>query len=106
MFKKASNLLTGLKWTLVSGVFLICSLILLLTKTKLPVDPAWVTVALSGYPLVYEAIFSLVCEKRISSALLISIAMIASIAIGEVFAAGEVAFIMAIGERWNGPKRA
>ncbi|WP_312635031.1 cation-translocating P-type ATPase [Oscillibacter sp.] len=98
MFKKASELLTGLKWTLVSGAFLICSLILLLTKTKLPVDPAWVTVALSGYPLVYEAIFNLTCEKRISSALLISIAMIASITIGEVFAAGEVAFIMAIGE--------
>ena len=34
---------------------------------------------------------------RISSALLISIAMIAAIAIGDLFAAGEVAFIMALG---------
>ena len=98
MLKKASELLTGLKWTLVSGVFLLCSLILLLTGKALPVNPAWVTVVLSGYPLIYQAIFNLTCEKRISSALLISIAMIASVAIGELFAAGEVAFIMAIGE--------
>jgi heavy metal translocating P-type ATPase len=35
--------------------------------------------------------------SKISSALLISIAMIAAIAIGDIFAAGEVAFIMAIG---------
>jgi len=60
-------------------------------------NPAWITIALSGYPLTYLAITRLVYEKWISSALLISIAMAASIAIGELFAAGEVAFIMAIG---------
>jgi len=35
--------------------------------------------------------------SKISSALLISIAMLAAIAIGDLFAAGEVAFIMALG---------
>ncbi|MDC7125825.1 MAG: cation-translocating P-type ATPase [Spirochaetales bacterium] len=64
---------------------------------KLPVDPAWLTVILSGYPLLYIALTRLVYDKWISSALLISMAMLASLAIGELFAAGEVAFIMAIG---------
>jgi cation transport ATPase len=62
-----------------------------------PVDPAWITVVISGLPLLYLAITRLVFQKWISSALLISMAMVASIAIGELFAAGEVAFIMAIG---------
>lgn len=97
MFRKASDLFAGLKCTIISGVFLAFSLILLLVGTKLLIDPAWVTVVLSGYPLLYLAITRLIYEKWISSALLISIAMIASIAIGEFFAAGEVAFIMAIG---------
>lgn len=97
MLKKISGLFAGLKWTIVSGVFLIFSLVLLLTGKEFLIDPAWVTVILSGYPLLYLAITRLIYEKWISSALLISIAMIASIAIGEFFAAGEVAFIMAVG---------
>ncbi len=55
------------------------------------------TIAISGLPLLYLALTRLFRERNISSALLISMAMAASIAIGEVFAAGEVAFIMAIG---------
>ena len=55
------------------------------------------TVVLSGYPLLYLAITRLVYQKWISSCLLISMAMAASLAIGELFAAGEVAFIMAVG---------
>lgn len=47
--------------------------------------------------MLYLALTRLFFEKWISSALLISIAMVASMAIGEIFAAGEVAFIMAIG---------
>lgn len=97
MFKVISDFLTGLKMTVVSGVFLVISLVLILTGNKLPLDPVWVTVIISGFPLVYLAITRLIYQRWISSALLISIAMIASIAIGELFAAGEVAFIMAIG---------
>jgi len=91
------DFLGGLKMTVVAGVFLAASLIGMLTGTQIPVDPAWITVAISGLPLLYLAVTRLVFEHWISSALLISIAMGASIAIGELFAAGEVAFIMAIG---------
>lgn len=83
--------------TVAGGVFLAASLILMLTGTRVSVDPAWVTVIICGFPLVYLAITRLISAGWVSSALLISIAMIASIAIGELFAAGEVAFIMAIG---------
>ena len=98
--KRIFELLSGLKMTVVGGVFLAASLILMLTGTQIPIDPAWVTVAICGYPLLYLAVRRLFVNKgmsKISSALLISIAMIASIIIGEHFAAGEVAFIMAIG---------
>ena len=97
MLKKMCDLFAGLKVTIISGIFLIMSLILMITRTEVPVDPAWVTVILSGYPLLYLAITRLVYQKWISSCLLISIAMFASLFIGELFAAGEVAFIMSIG---------
>lgn len=97
MFEKVSDFFAGLKMTIVSGIFLLLSLFLLITGKEVPIDPAWVTVILSGYPLLYLAITRLVYKKWISSCLLISIAMVASLAIGELFAAGEVAFIMAIG---------
>ena len=97
MLKKLCDWFSGLKMTVISGIFLAASLILMLTKTPVPVDPAWVTVVLSGYPLLYLAITRLVYQKWVSSCLLISMAMVASLAIGELFAAGEVAFIMAIG---------
>lgn len=98
--KKAFEILSGLKATIIGGVFLAASLIIMLTKVEIPFDPAWVTVLICGYPLLYIAIWRIIYNKgmsKISSALLISIAMIASISIGQLFAAGEVAFIMAIG---------
>ncbi len=73
----------------------------LLDLSFLPGDPAWLTIAISGYPLVYEAATRLwngCGMSRISSALLITMAMIAAIGIGDLFAAAEVALIMAIGE--------
>lgn len=93
--------LEGTLFTVLSGVFLAASLVLSLLNITIIVDPAWVSAVLSGTPLIYSAIRKLIKNKgisRISSALLISIAMIASIAIGDIFAAGEIAFIMAIGE--------
>lgn len=97
MLKKISDLFAGPAMTIVSGGFLVLSLMFLFTGKGFLFNPAWITIALSGYPLTYLAITRLVYEKWISSALLISIAMAASIAIGELFAAGEVAFIMSIG---------
>ena len=96
--EKLSEFLSSLKMVIVSGIFLAISLGLMLNDIKVTLDPAWVTVVISGFPLVYIAFSTLFEEKRITSALLISIAIFASLAIGELFAAGEVAFIMAIGE--------
>lgn len=83
--------------TIVGGVFLAASLVIMLTGIKVPVDPAWVTVIICGFPLLYLAITRLIFQRWVSSALLITIAMVASVFINELFAAGEVAFIMAIG---------
>ncbi|MHB1453361.1 MAG: heavy metal translocating P-type ATPase [Saccharofermentanales bacterium] len=100
MVKRINDFLAGVPMTIVGGVFLVVSLILMLMKIEVPVDPAWVSVIICGVPLLYLAIWRVIYNKgmsKISSALLISIAMIAAIAIGDTFAAGEVAFIMAIG---------
>ena len=97
MLKRISDFFAGVKMTAVSGVCLAASLVMLLADVNPILDPAWITVVLSGYPLLYLALTRLFFEKWISSALLISMAMVASLSIGELFAAGEVAFIMAIG---------
>lgn len=99
--EKICDLFESVKMTVASGVFLVLSLILSIYKINLFVDPAWITVIISGVPILYSAIRKLIKNKgisKISSALLISTAMIAAIIIGDLFAAGEVAFIMAIGE--------
>ena len=63
----------------------------------LPVDPAWVAIMLCGLPIVCEAALAVIYEHDIKADLLVSLALIASIAIGEFFAAGEVAVIMQLG---------
>ena len=88
---------SGTKATIIGGIFLAASLVLWLAGIDVPVDPAWVPVIICGYPLVYLALTRLIFQRWISSALLISIAMVAAVAIDQVFAAGEVAFIMSIG---------
>lgn len=95
--KKIFSFLESFPMIIIGGAFLAMSLVLLLTNTKVVIDPAWATVLICGLPLAYLAITRLIFQKWVSSALLISIAMVAAIAIGELFAAGEVAFIMAIG---------
>jgi len=100
MIKKINDLLAGIPATLIGGVFLILSFVLPRVGVTLPIDPAWVTVVISGVPLLYLAVWRIIYNpgiSKINSALLITIAMIAAIAIGDLFAAGEVAFIMAIG---------
>ena len=101
MLKKFISYLEGLPATIVGGLFLVLSLVMPKLGVSLPVDPAWVTVIISGIPLLYLAVSRIIYNpgiSKISSALLITIAMIAAICIGDLFAAGEVAFIMAIGE--------
>lgn len=63
----------------------------------LPVNVAWISIVLCGVPIVVGAIKGLITEFDIKADVLVSMALIASVIIGEIFAAGEVAFIMQIG---------
>lgn len=106
MIDEITDFLFGLKMTILSGIFLLIAVIFMILGIDTPIylNPAWGTVMISGIPMLLLAMTRLIREKWISSALLIAIAMIASLLIGEVFAAGEVAWIMALGallEDWT-----
>lgn len=106
MIDEITDFMFGLKMTIISGIFLLIAVIFMIFGVKTPVylDPAWGTVIISGIPMLLLALTRLFREKWISSALLIAIAMVASLLIGEIFAAGEVAWIMALGallEDWT-----
>ncbi len=78
----------------ISGI----SLLLSIAKVvDLPFDIAWAAIILCGIPIIMEAVIGLVTEFDITADVLVSLALIASVCIGEDFAAGEVAFIMQIG---------
>lgn len=62
-----------------------------------PVDPGWIAIILCGIPIIIEAVIGLVTRFDIRADVLVSIALIASILIGEIFAAAEIAVIMQIG---------
>lgn len=100
MIKKVNDFLAGLPMTIAAGLLLIASFTLPRAGIVLAVDPAWAAVIISGLPLVYLSVWRIIYNEgisKISSALLITIAMIAAIIIGDLFAAGEVAFIMSLG---------
>ena len=78
----------------ISGVALVVSLFDL---AQMPFDAAWVAIVLCGVPIILEAFIGLVTAFDIKADVLVSLALIASVCIGEHFAAGEVAFIMQIG---------
>ncbi|MBQ4337827.1 MAG: cation-translocating P-type ATPase [Clostridia bacterium] len=99
--KKLIEAFESIPATAVGFVFLVLSFVLPKFSVNLTVDPAWVTIIISGLPILYSAIRKLIVNSgisKISSSLLISMAMAAAVAIGDIFAAGEVAFIMAVGE--------
>ena len=77
-----------------SGISLVISIFHLL---PLPFDAAWVAIILCGVPILLEAFIGLVTAFDIKADVLVSIALIASVLIGEDFAAGEIAFIMQLG---------
>lgn len=100
MIKKINDFLAGWLMTVIGGVFLLASFILPRIGYPAGENLAWVCVIICGIPLLYLAVWRIIHNKgisKISSALLISMAMIAAILIGDLFAAGEVAFIMEIG---------
>ena len=78
----------------ISGAALVASIFDLL---PLPFDAAWVAIVLCGIPIVLEAFIGLITAFDIKADVLVSLALIAAVLIGEDFAAGEVAFIMQLG---------
>lgn len=100
MIRKINDFLAGWLMTVIGGIFLIASFILPRMGYPKGEFLAWACVVICGIPLLYLSVWRIIYNKgisKISSALLISMAMIAAILIGDLFAAGEVAFIMEIG---------
>ena len=109
LLKRLNDFLASLSMTFVAAAFLLFDLVPHVMEEFgaeatpmqiFPFDPSWVTVVICGIPLLYLSVWRIIYNRgisKISSALLISMAMLAAIAIGDLFAAGEVAFIMALG---------
>ena len=79
---------------MISGIALIVSIFDLV---PLPFGTSWAAIILCGIPIILEAVIGLVTAFDIKANVLVSLALIASVCIGEDFAAGEVAFIMQLG---------
>lgn len=79
---------------IISGIALVISIFDVL---PLPFDPAWAAIVLCGVPIILEALIGLITKFDIKADVLVSMALLASVVIGEIFAAGEVAFIMQLG---------
>ena len=85
---------TELLCLIISGIALLLSMIM---PGVFPVDPAWAAIVLCGAPIVKEALVGLATRFDIRADVLVATALVASVIIGEDFAAGEVAFIMQLG---------
>ena len=95
-FKKDSEY-RSIVLTIISAVFLLISWSGIL-KNVIPFDVALVSVVISGTPILLEAVKGLITSFDLKANVLVSIALIASLLIGEYFAAAEIAVIMTIGE--------
>ena len=74
-----------------SGIALLSSI---LDFSPFSFNMAWIAIILCGIPIILEALIGLITAFDIKADVLVSIALVASVIIGEDFAAGEVAFIM------------
>ena len=63
----------------------------------LPFDLAWLAIIFNGLPIVWGAAEAMYKEFDVKADLLVSLALIAAVVIGEYFAAAEIAFIMQLG---------
>ena len=79
----------------VSGLALLMSM---LGLEPLPFEVSWIAIVLCGVPIVLEAVLGLATAWDIKADVLVSVALVASVIIGEDFAAAEIAFIMQLGE--------
>ena len=79
------------------GISAVALLLSFLEVVPGPVNPAWLAVLLCGVPIIKEGAEGLFTRFDIKADVLVSLALLASVIIGEIFAAGEVAFIMQLG---------
>jgi len=93
---KLKNLIVNDKFRLI-----VSAIVLILSFFQIKIlmfDLAWIAVILCGFPIIVNALKGLITRFDIKAGVLVSIALIASLIIGEIFAAGEIAFIMVLGE--------
>ena len=75
----------------------ICVILSHFNVNVLGIDLAYITLILCGIPIIYASIIGLIKEHDIKADVLVSIAIIASVYIGQIFAAAEIAVIMEFG---------
>lgn len=97
MINKMKELFSGLHFTIISIVFFVLNVVLNLLKIETVFKPVWISIFISSFPFLVGAVKNLM-KCKIKNSLLISIAVIASVFVGEYFAAAEIAILMAIGE--------
>ena len=97
MINKMKELFSGFYFTIISIVFFILNVVLNLLKIETVFKPVWISIFISAFPFLVGAVKNLI-KFKIKNSLLISIAVIASVFVGEYFAAAEIAILMAIGE--------
>ncbi|MBQ7815603.1 MAG: cation-translocating P-type ATPase, partial [Thermoguttaceae bacterium] len=102
--KKAATSWNGVKWNAavvaISGAALLADVC---GWNPWDWSGAWVAVLLCGVPIIGEAAVGFFGSLNVKTGLLVALALVASLALGETFAAGEVAFIMKLGsllEEW------
>ncbi len=93
-FKDRGGTRKDIIFLVISGIGIFMSLLHL---SPFPFDMAWLSILFCGIPILLDALIGLITRFDIKADVLVSMALIASIAIGEIFAAGEVAFIMQLG---------
>lgn len=79
----------------IGGIGVVLSLVGI--RLGLPFDLAWLAIIFNGLPIVWGAAESMYKEFDVKADLLVSLALIAAVVIGEYFAAAEIAFIMQLG---------
>ena len=84
----------GLLVLIIAGISLILSLTI---PEAFHADPAWIAIVICGAPIIWDAVTGLILHHDIKADVLVAIAIIAALYLGEWFAAGEVALIMEIG---------
>ena len=84
------------------AVSAVCLVLSFLDVCFFSLDPAWIAVLLCGVPISVDAITGLLLRHDIKADVIVFIALVAAIYIGDIITAGEVATIMQIGGMLEG----